>query len=226
MKTRPGCWARNLSSSNSLKVRSRVRPRSLEVYVDSSIINSPLRISSGSASGAPSVSLTREQASLSRASTSAGDDESMRTSSIPQSHWIADRPPSVVTRMSGTFTPVWRRRRVSPRTAGRSRRPSTMRTSQSGALRRAVGSAGSVRTWWARRPRAGSTSVDGSIARVSRTIRMGASRVSLSRVASRRHGVPCDVTTMSEMTAPWSVDSLPAPTGRLDGRLPACSAFE
>ena len=25
MKTRPGCWARNLSSSNSLKVRSRLR---------------------------------------------------------------------------------------------------------------------------------------------------------------------------------------------------------
>ena len=28
MKTRPGCWARNFSSSNSLNVRSSARPRS------------------------------------------------------------------------------------------------------------------------------------------------------------------------------------------------------
>ena len=150
--------------------------------MDSSIINSPLRISSGSESGEPSVSPSREQASRRRASTSAGDEESTSTSSMPQSHWMAESPPSVVTSMSGTLTPVWRRSRVSPRTAGRSRRPSTMRTSQSGALRRAVGSAGMVRTWWARRPSAGSTSVDDSIARVRRTILMGTSRVSWSRV--------------------------------------------
>ena len=37
VKTRPGCWARYLSSSNSLKVRSRTRPPSLAVYVASSI---------------------------------------------------------------------------------------------------------------------------------------------------------------------------------------------
>ncbi|CAM5480296.1 hypothetical protein STANM309S_03641 [Streptomyces tanashiensis] len=111
MKTRPGCCARYLSSSNSLKVRSSTRPLSFALYVASSTDRSPLRISIGESS---ETICWRPIASRSRASTSAGpaveedvvdapvggdgretalrDDEDQRTAGPGGAEQLAERP--------------------------------------------------------------------------------------------------------------------------------------
>ncbi len=89
------------------------------------------------------------------------------TSSTPHSALTAVSPPSVSTRMRGTFTPVVVRILQSDFACARSCRASTKMRSQVGAFTRDAGEAGICFVVWPRRPRAGSTSLSTTEVKIS-----------------------------------------------------------